>query len=229
MKTIGIIGGLGPPSTVKYYEGLIAGAQRALGGVEAPPIILTSVNGETVRQLRLAGDQEAEGAFYAHEAKRLQDAGADFILIASNTSHKNAPYIEAAVGIPLLHLADATAAAIKRRGFKNVALLGTAPTMEEDFYKERLSAAGLAVVVPDAPTRRYVSDTIYNELVRNVVTESASARFREIINTLHGAGAEGVILGCTELTLLDLDGVATPLFDTVKIHVDAALAYALKD
>ena len=229
MKTIGIIGGLGPPSTVKYYEGLVDGVQRALGGVHAPRILITSVNGEDVRQLRLGGNTAAEGAFYAREAERLEKAGADFILIASNTSHKNAPYIEAAVKIPLLHLADATAAAVTRRGFKTVALLGTAPTMEDSFYKDRLTAAGLVVMVPDADARRYVSDTIYNELVRNVVTDAASLRFREIIDRLHNDGAEAIILGCTELTLLDLTGVAAPLFDTVKIHVDAALKHAMSE
>lgn len=229
MKTIGIIGGLGPPSTVKYYEGLIEGAQRAFGGVVAPPILITSVNGEDVRQLRIAGNADAEGAFYAQEARRLQNAGADFILIASNTSHKNAPNITAAIDIPLLHLADATAEAITRRGMKRVALLGTAPTMEEDFYKDRLKAAGLDVVVPDAETRHYISDTIYTELVRNIVTEAASAKFRDIIQRLENDGVEGVILGCTELTLLDLAGCTVPLFDTVKIHVAAALKYAMAE
>lgn len=227
MKTIGIIGGLGPPSTLKYYEWLIAGTQERLGGVNAPRIILTSVNGEDIRQLRLSGDRAAEGAFYAREALRLQNAGADFILIASNTSHKNAPAIEAAVTIPLLHLATATAQAVIKQGIKRVALLGTAPTMEEDFYISKLRDAGLDVVVPDADTRRYISDTIYSELVRNIVTPQANETFRGIIDTLAQQGVQGVILGCTELTLLDLGHTDVPLFDTARIHVEAALEYAL--
>lgn len=229
MKTIGIIGGLGPPSTLKYYEWLVAGTQARLGGVNAPRIILTSVNGEDIRQLRLSGDRTAEGEFYAREALRLQNAGADFILIASNTSHKNAPAIEAAISIPLLHLASATAQAVTQQGITRVALLGTAPTMEEDFYIGKLRDAGLEVTVPDADTRRYISETIYNELVRNIVTPQASACFRSIVDSMAQQGAQGVILGCTELTLLDLGHTGVPLFDTARIHVEAALEYALRD
>lgn len=230
MKTIGIIGGLGPPSTLKYYEWLVSGVQARLGGVNAPRILLTSVNGEDVRQLRLTGDPAREGAFYAREALRLQNAGADFILIASNTSHKNAPAIEQAVTIPLLHIATATAQAILAQGLQRIALLGTAPTMEDDFYISKLRAAGLEVIVPDADTRRYISDTIYNELVRNIVTPDTSARFSAIINTLASTtSVQGVILGCTELTLLDLADSKAMLFDTARIHVEAAIAYALND
>lgn len=227
MKTIGIIGGLGPPSTVKYYEGLTDGARARLGGVGSVPIILTSVNGEDIKNLRTMGDSDAEGAFYAHEAQRLERAGADVILIASNTSHKNAPYVEKAVSIPLLHLADATARAAINTGVRTIGLLGTAPTMEQSFYRERLTAAGLDVIVPDAEDRAFVSACIYDELVRNIVRPEASAAFRSIILKLHAAGAQAVILGCTELVLLDLANVNVPLLDTVQIHVDAALDFAL--
>ncbi len=228
MKTIGIIGGLGPPSTVKYYEWLTAGVQNALGGANSAKIILTSVNGEEIKNFRLSGDTAAEGAFYAREAQRLEQAGAEVILIASNTSHKNAPAIMAAVSIPLLHLADATARHVVNQDVRRVGLLGTRLTMEGDFYVPRLQAAGLEVITPDDATRGYVSDTIYNELVRNVVTPEANQKFADIIATLAAQGAEGVILGCTELTLLDLPAPPVPLFDTVRIHVDAALAFALE-
>ncbi len=227
MKTIGIIGGLGPPSTVKYYEWLNQGMSRRLGEGHSARILLTSVNMADVTALRERGDPIAEGEFYAAEAKKLERAGADFILIASNTSHKNAPAVEAAVRIPLLHLADATAKAIRTRGARRVALLGTRLTMETDFYQSRLRTAGLEVRVPDAEDRRWISETIYSELVRGVVRREVSARFRAIIGQLEGLGVEGVILGCTELTLLDLEGVSTPLFDTTRIHVEAAIEFAL--
>lgn len=227
MKTIGIIGGLGPPSTVKYYEYLTEGVQKALGGQNTAKIILTSLNGEDVKNFRLSGDKEGEGDFYAQEAKRLERAGADFILIASNTSHKNAPAIEKAVSIPLLHLADATAAYVRSQGIKRVGLLGTAPTMEEDFYKSRLTAQGLEVRTPESDDRAFISSSIYSEMVRNIVRPEVNAGFIDIIAKLNDTGAEGIILGCTELTLLDLDSVTLPLFDTVKIHVEAALKEAL--
>lgn len=227
MKTIGIIGGLGPPSTVKYYEWLNEGVQKALGGNNSARIILTSVNGEDIKTLRLSGDKDAEGAFYAREAKRLEAAGADFILIASNTSHKNVPYVERAVSIPLLHLADATAAYVYAKGVRKVGLLGTAPTMEEDFYKSRLIAQGLEILIPEAGERAFISNAIYNEMVKGIVRPEINAAFVSLIEKLQQAGAEGIILGCTELTLLDLSAVSLPQFDTVKIHVEAALKAAL--
>lgn len=229
MKTIGIIGGLGPPSTVKYYEWLNEGAQKALGGNTSARIILTSVNGEDIKAFRLSGDKEAEGAFYAREAKRLEQAGADFILIASNTSHKNAPYIEKAVSVPLLHLAKATAQEVLAKGIKKVALLGTAPTMEEDFYKSHLTSQGIEVIIPAAEDRAFINKAIYDELVKGIVRPEINAGFLEIAHKLLQKKAEGIILGCTELTLLDLSSVPLPLLDTVKIHVAAALKAALED
>jgi len=227
MKTIGIIGGLGPPSTVKYYEWLNEGVQKALGGNHSAKIILTSLDGEDVKKFRLSGDATGEGQFYAQEAKKLEQAGAHFILIASNTSHKNVPAIEKAVSIPVLHLADATAARVKSAGIKKIGLLGTAPTMEEDFYKSRLTAAGLDVIIPDEQERRYINNVIYNELVKNIINTTVNAEFTKIAQRLQAAGAQGIILGCTELTLLSLPEVKAPLFDTTKIHVEAALEYAL--
>ena len=227
MKTIGIIGGLGPPSTVKYYEWLNQGINQRLGGAHTARIILTSVDGADVVALRQKQDPVAEGEFYAAEARKLERAGADLILIASNTSHKNAPAVEAAVGIPLLHLADATARAIRRQGARRVALLGTQLTMEADFYRSRLMGADLEVIIPVEADRRWISETIYSELVKGVVRPEVSERFRKIIGELAQQKIDGVILGCTELTLLDLNEVKPPLFDTTRIHVEAAIEYAL--
>lgn len=229
MKTVGIIGGIGPPSTVKYYEGLTQGVQKALGGSATAKVILTSLNGEDIKQFRLAGDVAGEGAFYAAEALRLEQAGADFILIASNTSHKNVPYVESAITVPLLHLADATAQAVVVQGVEKVALLGTIPTMEQDFYKTRLAAQGLEVMMPDVDDRHFINDTIYTEMVKGIVRPEINAGFVRIINKLKDAGADGVILGCTELTLLDLADIDLPVFDTVKIHIEAALKEILSD
>lgn len=226
MKTIGIIGGLGPPSTVKYYEWLNEGVYDALGENHSAKIILTSLDGEDIKQLRIKGDLDTEGAFYASEAKRLEKAGADFILIASNTSHRNAPYIEKEVSIPLLHLADATAQYINSRGYNKVLLLGTSLTMEEDFYKGRLVRNGLNVSVPDKHDRDYMSEVIYNELVKGQVRAEVNDKFEAIIKKF--PDVECVILGCTELTLLNLNNIPVPLFDTIRIHVDVALNYALE-
>lgn len=226
MKTIGIIGGLGPPSTVKYYEWLNEGVNKALGGNHSAKIILTSLNGEDVKALRLKGDPRAEGAFYAREALRLEQAGADFILIASNTSHKNAPYIEEAVSIPLLHLADATGKYIREKGMKKVILLGTVLTMEQNFYKSRLIDNGLEVVIPNKEDRDYISKTAYSELVKGKIAPDVNERFENIIKKFENDQIDCVVLGCTELTLLNLE-INLPQFDTVKIHVEAALKYAL--
>lgn len=227
MKTIGIIGGLGPPSTIEYYKGLTEGSQQRLGGNNAVKIILTSVNGEDIKGFRLSGDSQAEGAFYANEAKRLEQAGADFILIASNTSHRNAAFVESAVSIPLLHLAKITAGHIHALGIKKIGLLGTAPTMEEDFYKAHFTARGLDVLVPDPQDRTHLSALIYNELTQHRLSPAINDAFVTVAKKLQQQGAEGIILGCTELTLLDFSSLTVPLFDTVKIHIAAALDEAL--
>ena len=228
MKTIGIIGGLGPHSTLKYYAGLTQGVQNRLGGANSAKIILSSVNGEEIKNFRFAKDKNAEGNFFAKEAQKLQQAGADFISIASNTSHKNAPFIEAAVSIPLIHLADTTADAIVDQKISTVALVGTILTMEQDFYKNRLIKKGLKVIVPKTDTRHKISNEIYQHLVRGSVRPNAPDYFLDVITDLKNQGAEAVILGCTELTLLNIqDKADLPLFDTTQIHVNAALDLAL--
>lgn len=227
MKTIGIIGGLGPPSTVKYYQWLTEGIQKALGGNNSGQIVLTSLNGERIKRLRISGDVRAEKKLYAAEAKKLEIAGADFILIASNTSHMNADSIESVVSIPLLHLATATAEHITSNGFHKIGLLGTRLTMEQDFYKSKLMERGLEVIIPNPEERSFINSSIYDDLVKNIVKPETNDRYIKIIEGLKSKGVEGVILGCTELTLLDLKKVDIPLFDTVRIHVNAALKFAL--
>lgn len=228
MKTIGIIGGIGVPSTVKYYEWLNDGVKAALGAEHSVKLVITSVNGEEIKNFRIAGDVAGEGAFFANEAKRLEAAGADFILIGSNTSHRNAHFVEEATNIPLLHLAGATAEAVLAKGIKKIAFIGTSTAMEEDFYKDRLIKAGLDVMIPEKDDRDYISHEIYNYLIQNTVRPEAVERFTRILSDLRDNGAEGAILGCTELTLLNLQSTDDfPLFDTVQIHVAAALKQAL--
>lgn len=228
MKTIGIIGGIGVPATVKYYEWINAGIQRALGGQHSAKIVITSLNGEDVRKFREAQDDDGEGAFYANQAKALQRAGADCVLIASNTSHKNAPYIKQAVSIPLLHLAEATAHHVRSIGLKTVGLIGTAYTMNHDFYTSKLESAGARVILPNTADRVFCSNEIYNHLVKNEVRPNAEAEYACIAQKLVKRGAESIILGCTELTLLNIsEQVSVPLIDTVRIHVDAAIRFAL--
>lgn len=227
MKKIGILGGLGPPSTVKYYEWINEIIQARLGGQNTARIFINSLNGEDVKNFRIAGDAVGESAFYVEEARRLEKAGADCIVIASNTSHRNAPAIEAAIDLPLIHLAKATAKSVKKAGVQSVLLLGTAPTMEEDFYKAHLFDAGLNVIIPEAHERAKLSDHIYNELVKYKVTQAANALCNDMIKK-YAPEIQGVILGCTELTLIDIkpcDGVQ--IFDTAKIHVEAIVDFAL--
>lgn len=226
MKHIGIIGGLGAPSTAKYYQWLNEAA-RALGGHMGARVILTSVDGQDIAGFRFNGDDEGEEAFFVNEAKRLERAGADFILIASNTSHKNADAIEREVSLPLLHLADATAKHLKAKGHDKVAFLGTIPAMEKDFYKKRIVNAGIDIIIPDEGERAYINEAIYDRLVWDKVLKDDSERFAKIIDGLIDKGAQGVILGCTELTLLNLENFTkAPLFDTVRIHVEAAMEMA---
>ena len=227
MKTIGIIGGIDPPSTIVYYKLLNEGVQSILGEYHSAKIILTSLDCEDVKKFRIACDTEGEGKFYAQEAKRLEQAGADCVIIASNTSHKNAPYIMKEISIPLLHLAEATAKHIYRSGLKNIGLLGTVYTMEEDFYKSYLISEGLNVIIPEAEDRAFIGSTIYNELIKGIVRPEVNAEFIRIILKLQKSGAEGIILGCTDLTFLDLKSINIPLFDTIKIHVEAALKFSL--
>jgi aspartate racemase len=229
MKIIGMLGGLGPPSTVKYYEWLTQGVQeRTVGASQGARVLINALDGKDIAAFREAGDDEGEGAFFATEAQRLERAGAECILIASNTSHKNAPWVEEAVSIPLIHLAKATARAVVRAGQRKVVLLATSTTLEGRFYTDILRDAGLDVVIPDADDRAYMNDAIYKRLVRNIVEPADEDGFADITRRLiNRHQAEGVILGCTELTLLSLpERFDVPYYDTVRIHIEAALDFA---
>ncbi|MCX9106065.1 aspartate/glutamate racemase family protein [Aeromonas veronii] len=229
MKCIGLLGGMSWESTVSYYQALNRGVRAQLGGLHSARVLLNSVDFAGIERLQHAGDWPATARLLAAEARKLQDGGADFLLIGTNTMHKVAPEIEAAIDIPLLHIADATAAKLQADGITRVGLLGTRFTMEQDFYKGRLQERfGLAVLVPDEAGRERVHRIIYDELCLGEIRESSRAEYLAIIAGLAAAGAEAVILGCTEIALLVGDArAAVPLYDTTAIHAEAAVALAL--
>ncbi|HDO1316448.1 aspartate/glutamate racemase family protein [Aeromonas veronii] len=229
MKCIGLLGGMSWESTVSYYQALNRGVRAQLGGLHSARVLLNSVDFAGIERLQHAGDWPATARLLAAEARKLQDGGADFLLIGTNTMHKVAPEIEAAIDIPLLHIADATAVKLRADGITRVGLLGTRFTMEQDFYKGRLQERfGLAVLVPDEAGRERVHRIIYDELCLGEIRESSRAEYLAIIEGLAAAGAEAVILGCTEIALLVGDArAAVPLYDTTAIHAEAAVALAL--
>ncbi|WP_429012253.1 aspartate/glutamate racemase family protein [Aeromonas veronii] len=229
MKCIALLGGMSWESTVSYYQALNRGVRAQLGGLHSARVLLNSVDFAGIERLQRAGDWPATARLLAAEARKLQDGGADFLLIGTNTMHKVAPEIEAAIDIPLLHIADATAAKLRADGITRVGLLGTRFTMEQDFYKGRLQERfGLAVLVPDEAERERVHRIIYDELCLGEIRESSRAEYLAIIEGLAAAGAEAVILGCTEIALLVGDArAAVPLYDTTAIHAEAAVALAL--
>lgn len=229
MKCIGLLGGMSWESTVSYYQALNRGVRAQLGGLHSARVLLNSVDFAGIERLQHAGDWPATARLLAAEARKLQDGGADFLLIGTNTMHKVAPEIEAAIDIPLLHIADATAAKLRADGITRAGLLGTRFTMEQDFYKGRLQERfGLAVLVPDEAGRERVHRIIYDELCLGEIRESSRAEYLAIIEGLAAAGAEAVILGCTEIALLVGDArAAVPLYDTTAIHAEAAVALAL--
>ncbi|BBT94035.1 MULTISPECIES: aspartate/glutamate racemase family protein [Aeromonas] len=229
MKCIGLLGGMSWESTVSYYQALNRGVRAQLGGLHSARVLLNSVDFAGIERLQHAGDWPATARLLAAEARKLQDGGADFLLIGTNTMHKVAPEIEAAIDIPLLHIADATAVKLRADGITRVGLLGTRFTMEQDFYKGRLQERfGLAVLVPDEAGRERVHRIIYDELCLGEIRESSRAEYLAIIEALAAAGAEAVILGCTEIALLVGDArAAVPLYDTTAIHAEAAVALAL--
>ena len=229
MQTIGLIGGMSWESTVPYYRLLNENVRDRLGGLHSAKIVLYSVDFHEIERLQHAGDWVAAGTQMADAARALQSAGADFVVLCTNTMHKVAPAIEAAVAIPLLHIADATAAAIKGAGLQRVGLLGTRFTMEQPFYRERLEQRhGIEVVVPGEAEREIVHRVIYDELCAGQIREASRTQYRRIMADLVANGAQAVILGCTEIGLLvDATDASVPLFDTTRIHAEAAVERAL--
>ncbi|MFF2045897.1 aspartate/glutamate racemase family protein [Kitasatospora sp. NPDC058170] len=230
MKTLGLIGGMSWESTAEYYRTLNRLTRERLGGLHSARLVLYSVDFATVERLQSEGRWDEAGAVLADAARSLEAAGAELLLLCTNTMHKVADRIESAVSVPLLHLADATADAVRAAGLRRVGLLGTAFTMEQDFYRGRLAANGLTVLVPDPDGRALVHRVIYDELCRGVVREESREAYRRVIGQLVADGAEGVILGCTEIELLVGDGDSpVPLFPTARLHAEAAVTAALAD
>ncbi len=231
MKTIGLLGGMSWESTVPYYRLINAGMKQRLGGLHSARIILYSVDFHDIERLQHAGRWDEAGALLANAAHTLQSAGADILVLCTNTMHKVAPAIEAAVAIPLLHIADPTAAAIRQAGIRSVGLLGTRFTMEQDFYRGRLEARhGLRMLIPEAADRELVHRVIYEELCLGVTREESRAAYRAIIGRLVTQGVEGIILGCTEIGLLvKPEDSPVPLFDTTALHAASAVAMALDE
>ena len=228
MKTIGLLGGMSWESTALYYRWINEGIKARLGGLHSARIVLVSVDFHEIEALQAAGNWDAAGQQLAAAAEEVEAAGADFLLICTNTMHIVAPQIEAAIDIPLLHLADATAVQIGRQGLERVGLLGTRFTMEQPFYAERLRRHGLEVLVPSPADREIVHDIIYNELVLGQIRDESRVTMLRIIDDLAGHGAQAVIEGCTEIVLLVQQAhTVVPLFDTTAIHAAAAVDHAL--
>ncbi|WP_374518451.1 aspartate/glutamate racemase family protein [Undibacterium squillarum] len=229
MKTIGLIGGMSWESTQTYYRLINVAIREKLGGLHSARLVLYSVDFHDIEVLQRQGDWQAAGVLLAQAAQSLQAAGADMVVICTNTMHKVAEQVQAAVSIPLLHIADPTAQAIRAAGFQRVALLGTRFTMEQDFYRTRLELQhGLQVIVPEQNERDVVHRIIYEELCLGQIKPESKTAYLNIIRQLQTRGAQAVILGCTEISLLvqqtDLD---LPLFDTTALHAKAAADAAL--
>ncbi|HEY8590780.1 MAG TPA: aspartate/glutamate racemase family protein [Naasia sp.] len=228
MRMIGLLGGMSWESTAEYYRLLNEGVRDRVGGLASARLVLSSVDFAEVERMQVAGDWDAAAALLAEEARRLEGAGAELLLLCTNTMHLVADDVARATTVPLLNLIDATAGAVTSAGVRAVGLLGTAFTMEKAFYRERLEAAGLEVLIPDADDRATVHRIIYDELCAGIVSDTSRREYVRIIERLADRGAEGVILGCTEIELLiDQDDSPVPVFPTTRIHVEAALAEAL--
>jgi amino-acid racemase len=230
MKTIGLLGGMSWESSIEYERIINEEVRRRLGGVHSADLLIRSYNFHDIEELQQTGQWDEAGRRLAQDAAVLERAGAELIVLCTNTMHKVADTIEAAVTVPFLHLADATARAVLEAGIDKVVLLGTAYTMEQDFYRGRLARHGLEVIVPDEADRVFVHRVIFDELVRGIVTAESRAGFLEVIAALVRDGARGVIAGCTEIELLvGADDVDVPYFPTAQIHALAAVAAALED
>lgn len=231
MKRIGLLGGMSWESTAEYYRVINTEVARRLGGLHSADLALVSVDFAQVEALQVAGRWAEAGELLAESARALERAGADLVVLCTNTMHRVAPAIEDAVDIPLLHIADATADAVHAAGLTTIGLLGTAFTMEQDFYRGRLAAQGLEVLVPDAAGRADVHRVIYEELCLGIVRPPSRERYLEVVGELVARGAQGIVLGCTEIELLLDDATATlvdvPLFPTARLHAIAAVEAAL--
>lgn len=225
MKTIGLIGGMSWESTVTYYQIINETVKRKLGGLHSAKLILYSMDFAEIEEYQVKGAWEKSAALLSRAAVSLENAGADFIVICTNTMHKVVPDIQAHISIPIIHIADATADALKTQGISKVGLLGTKYTMTQEFYKRRLMDAGIDVVIPDQEGVKMVNDVIYRELCLGVISNESREKYLDVIAGLGKEGAQGIILGCTEIGLLiRQEDTILPIFDTTQIHaVKAAL------
>jgi aspartate racemase len=229
MKTIGLLGGMSWESSIEYYRIINETVKERLGGLHSAKSLMYSVDFAEIEKLQHAGDWEALTQAMIDAAKKVEKGGADLLVICTNTMHKMAPEVSAAIDIPLLHIADATASVIKAQHLQTVGLLGTRFTMEGEFYRGKLEKDhGLKVLIPDDKGRESVHRIIYDELVKGVIREKSRKAYLDVIADLETRGAEGVILGCTEIPLLvKQEDVSIPIFDTTTIHAQAAVDWAL--
>ncbi|MFC8915136.1 aspartate/glutamate racemase family protein [Streptomyces sp. NPDC057116] len=228
MRTIGLIGGMSWESSAEYYRLLNELVRERLGGLHSARCILHSVDFAEIERLQVSGEWEQAGEVLAEAARGLAAAGADLLLMCTNTMHKVAGQVESAVPVPLLHLGDATADAVRAAGLRTVGLLGTAFTMEQTFYRDRLAEHGLTVLVPEAEGRAEVHRIIYEELCLGLVKDASRAAYQRVIDQLVADGAEGVVLGCTEIELLiGQEHSPVPVFPTTRLHAEAAVTAAL--
>lgn len=231
MRVIGVLGGMSWESTQSYYQALNQGVNQALGGFHSAQVVMVSVDFAEIETLQQQGDWETAGQLLASAAKRIEAAGAECLLLATNTMHKVAPAIEAALQIPFIHIADATGEKCQRDGVTRVGLIGTRFTMEQDFYKARLKERfGIDVVIPNEEERGVVHQVIFDELCHGHINDVSRQRYLDIIASLRQQGAQAVILGCTEIALLiEQHHTQVVLYDTTALHANKAVAWALGD
>jgi aspartate racemase len=228
MRVIGLLGGMSWESTVTYYQELNRGVRRRLGGLHSAPCLLSSVDFAEVEQMQEHGAWSEAGKYLAQHARQLELGGAECVVLCTNTMHRVYDDIRRAVSIPVLHIADGTADPLDRAGYRTVGLLGTRYTMEQDFYRSRLTQRGFNVVIPDEEQRELVHEIIYTELCLGKVLEHSREAYLNVVESLGRRGAEAVILGCTEIgLLLNEANCPLPVFDTTLLHVEAALDWAL--
>ena len=229
LKTIGLIGGMSWESTVTYYKIINETVKEKLGGLHSAKCILYSVDFQEIEECQANGNWEKSGEILGEAAYNLEKAGADFIVICTNTMHKVINQIKEKISIPILHIAEMTAEKILEKGLKNIALLGTKYTMEQDFYKSKLIEKGINVIIPDKNDIEIINKVIYDELCLGIINSNSKKKFLEIVDKLRNKGAEGIILGCTEIGLLiKNEDTDVPLFDTAIIHAEQAAMYSIK-
>ena len=229
LKTIGLIGGMSWESTVTYYKIINETVKEKLGGLHSAKCILYSVDFQEIEECQANGNWEKSGEILGEAAYNLEKAGADFIVICTNTMHKVVNQIKEKISIPILHIAEMTAEKILEKGLKNIALLGTKYTMEQDFYKSKLIEKGINVIIPDKNDIEIINEVIYDELCLGTINSDSKKKFLEIVDKLRSKGAEGIILGCTEIGLLiKNENTDVPLFDTAIIHAEQAAIYSIK-